>query len=95
MRSAARVGIVGALVAAVVSAGSTVGATTDNNGRGRLSAIDHIVVIYEENHSFDNLFGSWPGVNGLNKKPGNTPRNVQVDTTGQAAATACCRRTST
>ena len=35
MRSAARVGIVGALVAAVVSAGSTVGATSDNNGRGR------------------------------------------------------------
>ena len=83
MRSAARVGIVGALVAAVVSAGSTVGATTDNNGRGRLSAIDHIVVIYEENHSFDNLFGSWPGVDGLNKKPGNTPRNTQVDTTGK------------
>jgi len=71
------------LVAAVVTAGSTVGATTDNNGRGRLSAIDHLVVIYEENHSFDNLFGSWPGVDGLNKKPGNTPRNTQVDTTGK------------
>ncbi len=82
MRTAARVGIVGALVAAVMSAGSTVGATTDNNGHGRLSAIDHIVVIYEENHSFDNLFGSWPGVDGLNKKPANTPRNTQVDTTG-------------
>jgi phospholipase C len=82
MRAANRVGIAGVLIAAVVSAGSTVGATTDNNGRGRLSAIDHIVVIYEENHSFDNLFGSWPGVNGLNNKPGNTPRNVQVDTTG-------------
>ncbi|MFL6004205.1 MAG: alkaline phosphatase family protein, partial [Nocardioides sp.] len=27
--------------------------------------IDHIVVIYEENHSFDNLFGRWEGVNGL------------------------------
>jgi phospholipase C len=83
MRNAARVGIVGGLIAAVVSAGSTVGATTDNNGPGRLSAIDHIVVIYEENHSFDNLFGSWPGVDGLNKKPGNTPRNTQVDTTGK------------
>jgi acid phosphatase len=41
-------------------------------------------VIYEENHSFDNLFGLWPGVDGLAKKPGNTPRNVQVDTTGNA-----------
>jgi acid phosphatase len=82
MRNAARVGIVGGLIAAVVSAGSTVGATNDKHGPSPLSAIDHIVVIYEENHSFDNLFGSWPGVDGLNKKPGNTPRNVQVDTTG-------------
>jgi phospholipase C len=30
-----------------------------------LSKIDHIVVIYEENHSFDNLYGGWEGVNGL------------------------------
>src|SRR5438270_10003438 len=27
--------------------------------------IDHLVVIYEENHSFDNLWGLWPGVNGV------------------------------
>jgi acid phosphatase len=27
--------------------------------------INHIVVIYEENHSFDNLFGGWEGVNGV------------------------------
>ena len=27
--------------------------------------INHIVVIYEENHSFDNLFGGWERVNGL------------------------------
>jgi phospholipase C len=30
-----------------------------------LSKINHIVVIYLENHSFDNLFGSWPGAEGL------------------------------
>ena len=29
------------------------------------SKINHIVVIYEENHSFDNLYGGWEGVNGL------------------------------
>jgi phospholipase C len=28
-------------------------------------SIDHIVVIYEENHSFDNVFGGWERVNGL------------------------------
>ncbi len=31
----------------------------------RLNKINHIVVIYEENHSFDNLYGGWEGVNGL------------------------------
>jgi phospholipase C len=30
-----------------------------------LDTVNHIVVIYEENHSFDNLFGGWEGVNGL------------------------------
>ena len=29
-----------------------------------LNRINHIVVIYEENHSFDNLYGNWEGVNG-------------------------------
>src|SRR2546428_9842459 len=31
-----------------------------------LGRINHIVVIYEENHSFDNLYGGWEGVNGRN-----------------------------
>ena len=30
-----------------------------------LHKIDHIVVIYLENRSFDNLFGLFPGANGL------------------------------
>jgi acid phosphatase len=32
---------------------------------GGLGRIKHIVVVYEENHSFDNLYGGWEGVNGL------------------------------
>src|SRR6266545_7498257 len=45
-----------------------------------LGAINHIVVIYEENHSFDNLYGGWEGVNGLaNADPAHT---TQVDQTG-------------
>ncbi|MCW3063007.1 MAG: phosphoesterase [Solirubrobacterales bacterium] len=31
----------------------------------RLDRIKHVVVIYEENHSFDDLYGGWEGVNGL------------------------------
>jgi acid phosphatase len=43
--------------------------------------LDHLVVIYEENHSFDNLWGLWPGVNGLND-PSVAARETQV---GQGA----------
>jgi phospholipase C len=32
--------------------------------RVQLSRVRHIVVVYEENHSFDNLYGGWEGVNG-------------------------------
>ena len=44
----------------------------------KFGAINHIVVIYEENHSFDNLYGGWEGVNGLSGGP------VQVDQNGNA-----------
>ena len=33
--------------------------------RGGLQRIEHIVVIYPENHSFDNLYGMFPGANGV------------------------------
>jgi acid phosphatase len=33
--------------------------------RDILKMINHIVVIYQENHSFDNLYGLWEGVDGL------------------------------
>ncbi len=34
------------------------------NGVGNGGPVNHIVVIYEENHSFDNLYGLWGPVNG-------------------------------
>lgn len=37
----------------------------DNEGQhGALGKINHLVIVYEENHSFDNLYGGWEGVNG-------------------------------
>jgi hypothetical protein len=36
-----------------------------DQGESQLGKINHIVVIYQENHSFDNLYGGWEGVNGL------------------------------
>ena len=38
----------------------------------RFKHIDHIVVVYEENHSFDNLYGGWEARDGLGAAP--TPR---------------------
>jgi acid phosphatase len=44
-----------------------------------LSDVDHIIVIYLENHSFDNLFGSFPNADGL-AAAGAT--KIQVDPDG-------------
>ncbi|TML34435.1 MAG: phosphoesterase, partial [Actinobacteria bacterium] len=46
-----------------IAAGS--GAAAGNSNGNKLSTIDHVVVIYEENHSFDNLYGGWERVRGL------------------------------
>jgi acid phosphatase len=56
------------LCAAVTLAllGAPAAARAGGHGRGHgLAGINHIVVIYEENHSFDNLYGGWERVNGL------------------------------
>src|SRR4029450_7435227 len=46
--------------------------------------IDHVIVIYLENHSFDNLYGSFPGADGL-ANDGATA--TQLDADGQPYAT--------
>src|SRR2546423_12889042 len=51
-------------LAALVS-GAAAASNGNGSGNDRLQRINHIVVIYEENHSFDNLYGGWEGVNGL------------------------------
>jgi hypothetical protein len=57
----------------------------------RLSRINHIVVIYQENHSFDNLYGGWEGANGLRATPHHP---IRSRSTRQGRGTpACCRTT--
>jgi phospholipase C len=46
-----------------------------------LRHIKHFVVIYEENHSFDNLYGRWEGVNGLSS-PDVATHSRQVNEAG-------------
>jgi acid phosphatase len=51
--------LLGAL--AVAACATTANAPAD----ARLDRIKHVVVIYAENHSFDNLYGLFPGANGI------------------------------
>jgi acid phosphatase len=54
----------GAIVALGLAAALAPVAANGSDDSG-LNSVKHIVVIYEENHSFDNLFGGWEGVNGV------------------------------
>src|SRR4051794_12428484 len=60
----------GAVTALALAAPTVAAAHGDghdhHHGKG-LRAVKRIVVIYEENHSFDNLYGRWEGVNGLRR----------------------------
>src|SRR5258708_9599958 len=49
-----------------------------------INKINHVVVIYLENHSFDNLYGEFAGANGL---AGATTAPLQVNASGAAYAT--------
>lgn len=61
------------------------GAAADGNAaqpiKPGLSAIETIVVISLENHSFDNLYGLFPGADGLNQAPAANTR--QTDRQGK------------
>ncbi|WDF56694.1 alkaline phosphatase family protein [Mucilaginibacter sp. KACC 22063] len=51
-----------------------------SNTDSGINQVNHVVVIYMENHSFDNLYGSFAGANGLaNATAANT---TQVDANG-------------
>src|SRR5690349_19021863 len=78
--------LLGTVVAVAGLVAPSAPAAADGKGHPN-HKIDHIVVIYEENHSFDNLYGLWGSVNGqeVNGVPqaalGHT---VQVDQNGTA-----------
>ena len=72
----------------------------------KLQKINHFVVIYQENHSFDNLYGAWEGVHGLSAAdPEHTVQMTQgglpyecllqddVNLTSPPLATSCTETT--
>lgn len=74
MRSATTVTIGATLVMLGACAGPR------ESTRPGLSAVQNIVVIYAENRSFDNLYGGFPGANGLNDV--SAKRAQQLDRDG-------------
>jgi len=44
--------------------------------------IQHVVVIMQENHTFDNYFGNFPGVNGVTEPPASNPAPHDIDHSG-------------
>src|SRR5829696_3980109 len=57
--------ILTALVGAALLAPTAVASAARGHHHHGLGGIRHFVVVYEENHSFDNLYGGWERVDGL------------------------------
>ncbi len=61
------VGCAALLALTATSAAADPTSQSDRHDRGDpvvVGRFSHLVVIYQENHSFDNLYGSWGSVNG-------------------------------
>jgi acid phosphatase len=85
LHAARRVLLAAAATAALVTIAGASSASADRGkeqGRSELGSIGHIVVIYEENHSFDNLYGGWEGVRGL--ADADAAHTVQIGQDGAA-----------
>jgi acid phosphatase len=69
-----------AAMAAVATLAAPAAAAPDKQAGSRLDRVQHLVVVYEENHSFDNLYGRWEGVNGLGSA--DAAHTTQVNQSG-------------
>jgi len=69
-----------------LTSGSASAVPRSKPGPSAMGHFKHLVVIYEENHSFDNLFGGWGKVNGKSVNGigshGYAARSTQVDASG-------------
>ena len=72
--------IAAAMITLVVSGGAAAKGNGDDN---KLRQIKHIVVIYEENHSYDNLYGGWEGTRGLSDA--DAAHTTQLGQTGPSS----------
>ena len=66
---------------ALLAATLCVGAAQAQTPRSGIANIDTVVIIYAENRSFDNLYGSFPGANGLQNVTPENSRQLDRDGT--------------
>src|SRR5215471_18792137 len=74
--------LIAVLVAAATGVfGTSVAAAADQSVRktSGINQIENMVVIYAENRSFDNLYGFFPGANGLQLLTGKIPPQLDRD----------------
>ena len=62
----ARISALGLAAAiALIALGAAAAPSHGTPGRTLQNTIDHVIVVYQENWSFDGLYGRYPGANGL------------------------------
>src|SRR5579863_10426736 len=76
------------LLALACSSSSLASPASPHSRAGETSPIQHVVVIMQENHTFDNLFGTFPGVNGFKEAHAANPLSGDIDHSGPAARAA-------
>src|SRR5207302_8112691 len=80
MNPRVRIVVPAALAALLALAALPAAGSESDGGQSQLGKINHIVVIYQENRSFDSLYGGWEGVNGLANAPSS--KTLQLSQAG-------------
>jgi phospholipase C len=62
----------------MVQAGASDQQGNRDGNLGGLAGINHLVVIYQENRSFDNLYGFFDGANGIEQASETSPKQVSL-----------------
>src|ERR1700719_2989740 len=57
-------------MATLAACGSSSSPTTTTNQNSGINKIQHVIVIMQENRSFDSYFGTYPGVDGIPMRNG-------------------------
>src|SRR2546423_3513247 len=84
MNPRARIVVPAALVSVLALTALPAAGSESDPGQTQLEKINHIVVIYEETHSFDNLYGTWEGVNG--RSNASAAKTLQIKQNGAVFA---------